>query len=538
MQRQTDKTNTIIVTIQNIFNNTNKSQYLNYNTDIEELEKFKNSSDHEVMWEIAIDKWTRNSNFYRERLTDSILNKFDMNNKRQKRQTQIDFVELTGQNINGSATGPQDIFIEHYDCDAEEITNVKYYELNKISTCKFKPLDLDMTKTEVQLLSKAQAVEIKAYAVAGTIKEREEWYSQHTDYIRANRPEYYVLDAQRTKILDADEVRNELARINLLKNTRYKPTRYNISFNYIANPQLQKKIEEMQGRIHFDMNTPLVPPYGRIVYDYTNPMWIPSAIKNAQSNCMKGPRKQNRIDILDWTLEIREVSLILNLDNEEISYMGTKLPCDLRKGECLPTPLTKATIVWEPQTYCQLFELIRFDAFMVKYQDRYWIKTNAEWTTVQQPDITQKIKLNKTDTIATRFEVFPLVERECGSLQPLHQTEYHDIYIIYEYGFDMHTGQKVTRNKDKFDDEKFMRIKPEQIISECTRYEDEDNKQYYYGFLNENTHLNMKMDLYMSNIYARISLQAIDFCSQICEQTRNLRQLTLTQVQKNTPQLG
>ena len=99
----------------------------------------------------------------------------------------------------------------------------------------------------------------------------------------------------------------------------------------------------------------------------------------------------------------------------------------------------------------------------------------------------------------------------------------------------MHTGQKVTRKKDKFDDEKFIRIKPEQIISERTRYEDEDNKQYYYGFLGD---LNMKMDLYMSNIYSRISLQAIEFCSQICEQTRNLRQLTLTQVQKNTPLLG
>ena len=37
------------------------------------------------MWEIAIDKWTRNWNFYRERLTDSILNKFIMNNKRQKK---------------------------------------------------------------------------------------------------------------------------------------------------------------------------------------------------------------------------------------------------------------------------------------------------------------------------------------------------------------------------------------------------------------------------------------------------------------------
>ena len=356
--------------------NTNSQHFLN--TKIEELNNFEKSSDYEAIWEIAIDKWTRNWNFYRERLTDSILEKFGMRNKRRKRQTKIDFVELTGQNINGSSSGAQDIFIEHYDCDAEEITNVKYYELNKISTCKFKPLDLDMRKTEVQLLSKKQAVEVKAYAVAGTIKERVEWCSQHTDYIRANRPSYYVSDAQRTKILDADEVRNKLARINLLKNKGYKPTRYNISFNYIANPPLQKKIEDMQGRIQFDLDTPMVPPYGRIVYDYTNSMWIPSAIKNAQSNCMKGPRKQNSIDILDWTLEIREVTLILNLDTEEISYTGTKLPFDLRKGECLPRPFTKATIVWGPQTQCQLFELIRLDAFMVKYQDRYWRETNAE----------------------------------------------------------------------------------------------------------------------------------------------------------------
>ena len=48
-----------------------------------------------------------------------------MNNNRQKRQTKIDFVELKGQNINGSATVPQDNFIEHYDCDAEETTNDK-----------------------------------------------------------------------------------------------------------------------------------------------------------------------------------------------------------------------------------------------------------------------------------------------------------------------------------------------------------------------------------------------------------------------------
>ena len=101
--------------------------------------------------------------------------------------------------------------------------------------------------------------------------------------------------------------------------------------------------------------------------------------------------------------------------------------------------------------------------FMVKYQDIYWIETNAERTTVQQHDIAQKIKMNKTDTIATRFEVYPLVERECGLLQSIHKTEYDDIYIIYEYGFNMHTGQKVTRKKDKFEEEKFIKIKPKQI---------------------------------------------------------------------------
>ena len=42
----------------------------------------------------------------------------------------------------------------------------------------------------------------------------------------------------------------------------------------------------------------------------------------------------------------------------------------------------------------------------------------------------------------------------------------------------------------------------------------------------------------MSNIYSRQCLQAIEFYSKICEQMKNLRQLTLTQIQKNTLLLG
>ena len=77
----------------------------------------------------------------------------------------------------GAPTGPQDIFIEHYDCEINEISNVKYYELNKISTCKLKPMDLEMETTGVQLLSRAKAIVIKAFAVEGTIKESVDWCS-------------------------------------------------------------------------------------------------------------------------------------------------------------------------------------------------------------------------------------------------------------------------------------------------------------------------------------------------------------------------
>ena len=106
------------------------------------------------------------------------------------------------------------------------------------------------------------------------------------------------------------------------------------------------------------------------------------------------------------------------------------------------------------------------------------------------------------------------------------------IWIRYEH------RKENNKKEDKFEEEKFIKVTPKSITSGHTRYKDEENKHFYYGFVNENTHMNMKIDIYMSNIYSRISLQAIEFYSKICEQTRNIRQITLTQVQKNTPLLG
>ena len=58
--------------------------------------------------------------------------------------------------------------------------------------------------------------------------------------------------------------------------------------------------------------------------------------------------------------------------------------------------------------------------------------------------------MNDTNSnIATRFEIFPTVAHESGSPKPIHKTEYDDIFIPYENGFDMNTGKLITKQKYK-----------------------------------------------------------------------------------------
>ena len=120
------------------------------------------------------------------------------------------------------------------------------------------------------------------------------------------------------------------------------------------NPSLQNRIEKTQGKIRLSYISPLTPQYSRLVYDYTDESWIPTTSKNRQSNCKGGRKVQSLLDFLDWTLSLSEVSPTLNLETNEISLDRTKLPCNVEKGYCHPTALTKSTIVWEPEIHRQI----------------------------------------------------------------------------------------------------------------------------------------------------------------------------------------
>ena len=117
------------------------------------------------------------------------------------------------------------------------------------------------------------------------------------------------------------------------------------------------------------------------------------------------------------------------------------------------------------------------------------------------------------------------------------RTEYKDIFIFYEHGFDINTGKSYDTVIITFDNETFKKINSKDISQRPNKTKNHNN-YYYYGFVNEITHLEVQMDLYMSKIYSQLSLQAIECYSNLCEQTRNIRHLALTQVHKDTPLLG
>ena len=118
-------------------------------------------------------------------------------------------------------------------------------------------------------------------------------------------------------------------------------------------------------------------------------------------------KNKNRIDILDWTLEIKEVSLILNLDTKDISYMEQNYHVISTKENVYQHPLQKQQSLGTPKHIANYSNLLGLMHIWVKYQERYWIETNAEWSSIQKPDVHKKVKYNDTSSIATRFEIYP-----------------------------------------------------------------------------------------------------------------------------------
>ena len=92
---------------------------------------------------------------------------------------------------------------------------------------------------------------------------------------------------------------------------------------------------------------------------------------------------------------------------------------------------------------------------MNKINDRYWIETDSfiHSSLPNKSDTSFGIKgtsfpyILAPDTKTphnpslSRFELFLHTQSFCGKLEPLYTTQYADLFVTYQEGFNMHTGQ-------------------------------------------------------------------------------------------------
>ena len=86
-----------------------------------------------------------------------------------------------------------------------------------------------------------------------------------------------------------------------------------------------------------------------------------------------------------------------------------------------------------------------------------------DFSTETKPTYQNKTSPKNNTQIATRFDVYSKPEFYCRSTKLLYTTDYEDIFIFYEHGFDMNTGKPYGTNIQTFDNEKILKIKSKDI---------------------------------------------------------------------------
>ena len=107
---------------------------------------------------------------------------------------------------------------------------------------------------------------------------------------------------------------------------------------------------------------------------------------------------------------------------------------------------TQATIVWFPEDTCTIFQVAKIHARTIKFHQNYIIE--SIFYDEVNLDQTTKVILNletlkNKEKKLTRFQIYPETELACNHTKPLYKTQYSEILVEYEQGFDMKTGKLI-----------------------------------------------------------------------------------------------
>ena len=218
-------------------------------------------------------------------------------------------------------------------------------------------------------------------------------------------------------------------------------------------------------------------------------------------------------------------------------YQGIRLPCKNDQGYCDPTTGTQATIVWFPEETCTTFQVAKIHARMIKFHEKYFIESIPyEQVNIHRKRSNDFKNLNNIENKLTRFQIYQETEFACKYANPLYKTQYSEILVEYEQGFDMTTGKiKVNPHataKYKYDGKPYTPVnfqkstgqpggKLTPIDKHSTRLQELSlMTTTYFGNIHYDIHLDMKLDYTISRIFQEMSLSELETLHQLCELER------------------
>ena len=461
----------------------------------------------------------------------------------------IFFLIFSDQNTNPSPrTGAQDLLVTHYDCEENEQKTLHKYAIIQVSQCETEPKAIETTNVIATLYSKARATTVTGYKFTATFSEKKVHRSQvsNGNKKRLDQESFYQSNIEQLLHPNPDDCKNELHRLNITRNRN--TDRKIVNFQVFANSVHQAQLERHQGHIKLEEKYPYNGAHGRLTYDIHDKHWIPHIGINDPSNCKADTKNKGYQEIMffDWKIQLEKVQLTRDLSDNTMIYQGIRLPCKNYQGYCDPTTRTQATIVWFPEDTCTTFQVAKIHARMIKFHEKYFIESIPyDQVNPSRKQSTNFRNVHDIENSLTRFQIYQETEIACKYRNPLFKTQYSEIFVEYEKGFDMTTGKikfdpyatshpinegtsYIPVHFQKSTGQPGGKLKPHD--SKSTRLQELPlMNSTYFGNIHYDVHLDMKLDYTISRIFQEMLLSELETLHQLCEleRTQILQSLAL-----------
>ena len=434
------------------------------------------------------------------------------------------------------------IFVLHFLQNVLYITTIHFLKNVKnlnIKPCTEAPSNIQHARARVYVRAKAKrgkAFKCEAYAK----KERKICFQGSVKYKRVDRTVWNHNTLPIPITLDPLECKNLIRHLNGTNNKILNNFNYNRTFTLLEEHYFQEKLEQYQTIFTvYNSNTKYT---GTFTYMPADKTGIFDPKDNPFHNCPA--RNQFEVNLVSWRLSVSEVELAYG-DTENLKVIdGHALPCYFADGFCKSTTKTPFTLVWFSDDFCLIFTLQDFVGRMTEINDRYWIETDffVHSSLPNKTDTSSRIKgtsyihaphtQNPHNPSLSRFELFPHTQTFCGKPEPLYTSQYSDLFVTYQEGFNMHTGQP----------------NPQSIINEYITGKivlDSPTKHVFpalnvsnnFANIDYDAHIITKINYTINHVFRSMTVQEFNTLHTICELERN-QLLTILAMSVQNPQLA